>query len=109
MEPIIKTVMNMPITDALYITGKNSRLSFFFNRLILDSKRLYNDPDRNIYHTIEVPYFDVPGREDPQWKEAEIKNLGSEEKFRDEYDINWSSKPRGHDDIEKVFRSATRG
>ena len=43
---------------------------------------------RNDFKSVEIHWSQVPGR-DQAWKEQEIRNLGSEDKFRTEHECDF--------------------
>ena len=63
--------------------GKN-----LFTDLLQNAERKDGDPLKNKFVATRVNWWEVSGR-DNDWKEKEIKNLGSKEMFDREYDLKF--------------------
>jgi len=61
-----------------------------FYKLVYDSERKENDPNKNIFKTIKTYWWEVSDR-DNNWKNDMIKMIG-EESFNKEYDLKFVSK-----------------
>lgn len=64
----------------------------FFYKLVNDSERKMGDPLKNMYKTTKTYWWEVEGR-DNAWKEQEIKNIGGEDAFNQEYDLQFVLHP----------------
>lgn len=90
LEPYYITIV--PTISAM----RNSRLIIqstpngnnLFIELLHNSERKINDPLKNTYKPIRTYWWEVPDR-DEEWKQQEIKKLGSEELFNQEYDLRF--------------------
>lgn len=84
-----------PIHNKLISSGfnkSNSRITIssspngtnLFYDLYEKSQRKNGDPEKNIFKSISVYWWEIPGR-DQRWKEEQIKMLGSKERFEQDY------------------------
>lgn len=60
----------------------------FFYQLVQNSERPIMDPSKNSFETMRTYWWQVAGR-DQKWKAEQIKMLGSEAMFNQEYDLCW--------------------
>jgi hypothetical protein len=80
--PIITAIKN---TKFIIQSGPNGY--DFFYELVLGSERFEGDPDKNIFKTQRIYWWQVPGR-DEKWKEEMIKLYGIEV-WHEEFDLNF--------------------
>lgn len=79
------------IKDTKLVISATGRSNLAFIKLIQDSERKPEDPQKNSFFTQRIYWWEIPER-DEKWKELEIKNLGSPEKFGEEYDLIFTAK-----------------
>ena len=60
----------------------------FFYELVRDSERSKEDPRKNAFETKRIYYYQVPGR-DANWVNKQIAMIGSEARFREEYQLEF--------------------
>jgi len=84
--PIMSAIKDTKLT--ISTTGRPNSI---FVKLIQDSERKSEDPQKNSFFTQRIYWWEIPER-DEKWKELEIKNLGSTEKFGEEYDLFFTTK-----------------
>lgn len=86
MYPVISAHKNAKIVIGSTPNGFN-----LFHKLWQDANRAENDPNRNSYTPIYLPYDVVPNR-GKEWVEKTIKDLGSIEAFEQEYELKFTNK-----------------
>jgi len=86
----ILPVVSARKNDKLTITSTPNGTNHFYE-LFTDSERKEGDPKKNAFVPSRVYWWQVPGR-DEEWKRKEILNLGSEEQFNQEYDLQFIKK-----------------
>jgi len=64
-------------------SGQNGYDTFY--KLVVNSEKLDGDPDKNMYKTQRIYWWQVPGR-DINWKSNMIKTIG-EDMWNEEYDM----------------------
>jgi len=83
---IIPTMLCMKKSHIHIQSAPNGNNLFY--KLVNGSERKEKDPKKNIYSIIKTYYWEVEGR-DELWKQEQIKILGSEECFDQEYDLQF--------------------
>jgi hypothetical protein len=102
-----------PFWRSAYPTLSSSKIS----RIVITSTPngmnkfyyIYRDAleGKNSFKPIRVDWWQVPGRDNGEWKKREIANLGSEEAFNQEYGLQFLSSSKlllDHKTLEKMFR-----
>lgn len=79
---LISSVSSNP-NSRITISSSPNGTNLFYD-LYEKSQRKTGDPEKNIFKSISVYWWEVPGR-DQRWKEEKIKMLGSKERFEQEY------------------------
>lgn len=79
---IFPTISSMTDSQLFIKSGPNGYC--FFNKLVEETED--GHPNRNVFNIIRTYWWQVPGRDD-KWKQDEIKKLGSEELFMQEYGL----------------------
>ena len=64
-----------------------------FTDILLNSEREEGDPLKNNFKTLRIYWWQIPGR-DIEWKNKQIKELGSEDLFDQEYDMKFIIKKK---------------
>jgi hypothetical protein len=57
-----------------------------FHELVTNAERKNGDPKKNLFNVNKIYWWEVPGR-DENWKNEQIKMIGSKELFDQEYDL----------------------
>ena len=60
----------------------------FFYKLVTDSERMQGDPDKNLFNTMRIYWWQVLGR-DENWKNEQIKIIGTDS-FNQEYGLSFN-------------------
>lgn len=76
-------------SNAQLIINSGSNGNCFFNKLVEET--IDGHPNRNVFDILRTYWWQVEGR-DEKWKQDEIKKLGSEEVFMQEYGLYFISK-----------------
>ena len=85
-ESIYHEIFKKLKRDAQIIIDSGLNGNNFFYSLLRDSERHIDDPQRNIFETKRIWWWQVPGRGD-KWKQEQILCLGSKEMWDQEYDL----------------------
>lgn len=86
MYPIMSAIKDAKIVISSTPNGFN-----LFHKIWQGANCEENDPMKNSYIPIYLPYTVVPGR-DKEWVEKTIKDLGSIEAFEQEYELKFTDK-----------------
>ena len=87
-EAMLQTLND--IGSKIIINSVPNGFNYFYD-MVVNSERFEGDPKKNAYKTMRVYWWQVPGR-DQKWKEEQIKILGSEEAFDQEFDLQFKTK-----------------
>lgn len=79
------------IQDSKIVISNTGRPSLVFHRLVQDSERKEGDPQKNSFFTQRAYWWEIPER-DANWKNEQIRMLGSLERFDEEYDLCFRAK-----------------
>lgn len=88
------------LIPSICITNNDARITIqsqpnginMFYKLVNDSERKIGDPLKNMYKTTKTYWWEVEGRNN-YWKEEEIKKIGGEDAFNQEYDLQFVLHP----------------
>lgn len=79
---IFPTISSISNSQLFIKSGPNGNC--FFNKLVEETED--GHPNRNVFNILRTYWWQVKGRDD-KWKQEEIKKLGSEELFMEEYGL----------------------
>ena len=83
--PAISALKDSKIIITSTPCGYNS-----FQKMVQDSEREENDPLKNAYKTLRIHWSEVPNRNE-EWKQQQIRLIGGEEAFNQEYELKFIS------------------
>ena len=76
--------------DSKFIIHSGQNGFNYFYKLVQDSERPEGDPQKNMFKTLRTYWYQVPGR-DQKWVDEQIRMLGSEHRFDEEYRLCFTS------------------
>jgi hypothetical protein len=91
-EKIIKALSCIisNVNSKIFISSTPNGYDHFYE-IFQNSERKTKDPKKNVFKGNRIYWWEVDGRDD-NWRQEEIKKLGSEEIFDQEYDLKFNVK-----------------
>jgi hypothetical protein len=84
----------------IFISSSPNGINTFYD-LFINSERYPADPKKTIFKANRIYWWQVEGR-DEKWKQEQIKQLGSEELFNQQYDLNFISYKKNNSNHLKI-------
>ena len=84
INPMYYEIMKNLKEDGKFVISSGPNGFNLFYELVQNSERSEKDPLKNAFETLRVYYWQIPGR-DENWAKEQIKMIGSETMFNQEY------------------------